>query len=81
MFRVPDYNGMYTDSIGALFLRGDNGSVSSGKYRKIQLGILPVRLAKLHLIVRQVLSMQLQGQDIQQRIIQVVQSLKWMFLL
>lgn len=34
MFRVPDYNGMYTDSIGALFLRGDNGSVSNGEIQK-----------------------------------------------
>ncbi len=34
MFRVPDYNSMYTDSIGALFLRGNNGSVSNGEIQK-----------------------------------------------
>lgn len=30
-FRVPDYNGRYADSVGALFLRGDNGKVVSGE--------------------------------------------------
>lgn len=30
MFRVPDYNGMLPDSLGALFLRGDNGEVDNG---------------------------------------------------
>lgn len=29
-FRVPDYNGKYVDSVGALFLRGDNGVVGNG---------------------------------------------------
>ncbi|MFD1259795.1 hypothetical protein [Entomomonas asaccharolytica] len=29
-FRVPDYNGKYADSLGALFLRGDNGVVGNG---------------------------------------------------
>lgn len=30
-FRIPDYNGKYADSLGALFLRGDNGTVNNGK--------------------------------------------------
>lgn len=29
-FRVPDYNGMQADSLGALFFRGDNGQVPNG---------------------------------------------------
>lgn len=29
-FRVPDYNGKYADSVGALFLRGDNNQVANG---------------------------------------------------
>lgn len=29
-FRLPDYNGIHGDSLGALFLRGDNGQVANG---------------------------------------------------
>lgn len=34
MFRVPDYNGMSFNSIGALFQRGDNGSVPIGEIQQ-----------------------------------------------
>lgn len=30
-FRLPDYNGRYADSLGALFLRGDNGLIPNGQ--------------------------------------------------
>lgn len=30
-FRLPDYNGRYTNSLGALFLRGDDGQVKNGE--------------------------------------------------
>ncbi|UYZ82830.1 hypothetical protein MTZ49_09415 [Entomomonas sp. E2T0] len=33
-FRVPDYNGKYADSLGALFLRGDNGQIANGFIQK-----------------------------------------------
>lgn len=37
-FRIPDYNGKYADSLGALFLRGDNGTVKNGEIQKDGLG-------------------------------------------
>lgn len=33
-FRLPDYNGRSADSLGALFLRGDNGQVKNGEIQK-----------------------------------------------
>lgn len=33
-FRLPDYNGRSVDSLGALFLRGDNGQVKNGEIQK-----------------------------------------------
>lgn len=33
-FRLPDYNGKYADSLGALFLRGDNGVVPNGEIQR-----------------------------------------------
>lgn len=41
-FRVPDYNGKYADSLGAMFLRGDNGRVVNGEIQKDGVGTLPV---------------------------------------
>lgn len=38
MFRLPDYNGRYADSMGALFLRGDNGQVANGKIQRDGVG-------------------------------------------
>lgn len=37
-FRMPDYNGSYADSLGSLFLRGGNGSLSDGAIQKDAIG-------------------------------------------
>lgn len=37
-FRMPDYNGSYADSLGSLFLRGGNGSLSDGVIQKDAIG-------------------------------------------
>lgn len=37
-FRMPDYNGSYADSLGSLFLRGGNGSLSDGVIQKDAVG-------------------------------------------
>lgn len=37
-FRMPDYNGSYADSLGSLFIRGGNGTLSSGTIQKDGVG-------------------------------------------
>lgn len=44
-FRMPDYNGSYADSLGALFLRGGNGTLSSGTIQKDGVGNAQVPVA------------------------------------
>lgn len=41
-FRVPDYNGCYAGSLGALFLRGDNGALKNGEIQKDGVGDINV---------------------------------------